>query len=91
MGATGNMSLVKQMAAHMATEARAVNNYMKGNADSNKGGGLNYWGPTMNIGQQTTTALATNHVRYPTCTHIHAYHRCACVPSAPRPANFSLC
>ena len=49
MAATGNLSLVNQMTAHMATEARAVNNYMKGNADKSKGGGLNYWGPTMNV------------------------------------------
>ena len=31
-----------------ADEARAVNNYMQGNTVG-KGGGLDYWGPTMNI------------------------------------------
>ena len=41
--ATGNLTLVGEMAAHMATEARAVNNYMKGNT-AKLGGGLNYWG-----------------------------------------------
>ena len=50
MAATGNLSLVRAMASHMGDEARAVNNYMKGNTVS-KGGGLNYWGPTMNIGR----------------------------------------
>ena len=48
MAATGNLRLIREMAGHMADEARAVNNYMKGNT-ANKGGGLNYWGPTMNI------------------------------------------
>lgn len=48
MAATGNLSLIKEMAAHMGDEARAVNNYMQGNTVG-KGGGLDYWGPTMNI------------------------------------------
>jgi hypothetical protein len=48
MAATGNLELVKTMAAHMAEEARAVNNYMEGNTVG-KGGGLDYWGPTMNV------------------------------------------
>mmetsp|Transcript_4933 Transcript_4933/g.14906 ORF Transcript_4933/g.14906 Transcript_4933/m.14906 type:complete len:922 (+) Transcript_4933:43-2808(+) len=48
MAATGNMTLIKAMAAHMGDEARAVNNYMKGNTVG-KGGGLDYWGPTMNV------------------------------------------
>ena len=46
MGATGNLSLIQEMASHMADEARAVNNYMKGNTVS-IGGGLNYWGPSI--------------------------------------------
>jgi hypothetical protein len=50
MAATGNLSLVRAMASHMGDEARAVNNYMKGNT-VRLGGGLNYWGPTMNIGR----------------------------------------
>eukprot|EP00041_Stephanoeca_diplocostata_P002713 m.29340 g.29340 ORF g.29340 m.29340 type:complete len:940 (+) comp13702_c0_seq1:79-2898(+) len=50
MAATGNLTLIHAMASHMGDEARAVNNYMKGNTVG-KGGGLNYWGPTMNIGR----------------------------------------
>ena len=50
MAATGNLALIKAMAAHMADEARAVNNYMQGNTVG-KGGGLDYWGPTINIGR----------------------------------------
>lgn len=46
MAATGNLTLVNAMAAHMANEARAVNNYVQGNTFQ-KGAGLNYWGPTM--------------------------------------------
>ena len=49
MAATFNMTLVGAMAGHMADEARAVNNYLKGVPDPSKGGGLNYWGPTMNV------------------------------------------
>eukprot|EP00040_Diaphanoeca_grandis_P005636 m.33801 g.33801 ORF g.33801 m.33801 type:complete len:925 (+) comp16874_c0_seq1:89-2863(+) len=48
MAATGNLSLINAMASHMGDEARAVNNFMKGNTVG-MGGGLNYWGPTMNI------------------------------------------
>jgi len=54
MAATGNLSLIKAMAAHMGDEARAVNNYMQGNTVG-KGGGLDYWGPTMNIGRDPVT------------------------------------
>ena len=50
MAATGNLTLIKAMGAHMGDEARAVNNYMQGNTVA-KGGGLDYWGPTMNIGR----------------------------------------
>eukprot|EP00656_Telonema_subtile_P014739 TRINITY_DN17617_c0_g1_i1.p1 TRINITY_DN17617_c0_g1~~TRINITY_DN17617_c0_g1_i1.p1 ORF type:complete len:529 (-),score=105.74 TRINITY_DN17617_c0_g1_i1:56-1642(-) len=48
MAATGNMSLVKAMAAQMGDEARAMNNYLDGTVET-KGGGLNYYGPTMNV------------------------------------------
>ena len=53
MAATGNLSLIHAMAAHMGDEARAVNNYMvQAKAGfPGKGGGLNYWGPTLNIGR----------------------------------------
>ena len=52
MAATGNFSLIRAMAAHMADEARAVHNIMGVRSQlSKKGGGLNYWGPTMNIGR----------------------------------------
>lgn len=56
MAATGNLSLIKDMAAHMGDEARAVNNYMQGNTVG-KGGGLDYWGPTMNIGRDRESEL----------------------------------
>ena len=53
MAATGNLSLIRAMAAHMADEARAANNMLEAQDDSfpSKGGGLNYWGPTLNIGR----------------------------------------
>eukprot|EP00750_Incisomonas_marina_P002966 INCI12791.2.p1 GENE.INCI12791.2~~INCI12791.2.p1 ORF type:complete len:714 (-),score=113.51 INCI12791.2:1394-3535(-) len=51
MAATFNMTLVAAMAGHMADEARAVNNVLNGKPNGDKGGGLNYWGPTMNIGR----------------------------------------
>jgi beta-glucosidase-like glycosyl hydrolase len=53
MAATGNLTLIQAMSGHMATEGRAVNNYMVANNEEfpAKGGGLNYWGPTMNIGR----------------------------------------
>ena len=38
MAATGNLSLIRAMASHMGDEARAVNNYLKGNT-LGKGGG----------------------------------------------------
>ena len=47
MAATFNMTLVAAMAGHMADEARAVNNVLNGKPNGDKGGGLNYWGPTM--------------------------------------------
>ena len=52
MAATGNLSLIAEMGTVSGTEARAVNN-MADAAGSvfGKGGGLNYWGPTMNIGR----------------------------------------
>ena len=51
MAATFNMSLINAMAAHMADEARAINNILEGKPSSTLGGGLNYWGPTLNIGR----------------------------------------
>lgn len=39
MAATGNLSLVHAMGVHMGDEARAVNNYLKGNT-LGKGGGV---------------------------------------------------
>ena len=53
MAATGNLSLIRAMAAHMADEARAANNMLQEQDDDfpSKGGGLNYWGPTLNIGR----------------------------------------
>jgi len=50
LAATGNMSLIRAMATVVANEARAVNNLADGEIFS-KGTGLNYWGPTMNIGR----------------------------------------
>ena len=50
MAATGNLSLIRAMAAVMSTEARALNNLANGTVFS-QGAGLNYWGPTMNIGR----------------------------------------
>ena len=50
MAATGNTSLVTTMASLMSDEARALNNIANGTVFA-KGGGLNYWGPTMNIGR----------------------------------------
>jgi hypothetical protein len=50
MAATGNLSLIRAMGHVMSDEARAVNNIANGTIFK-KGGGLDYWGPTMNIGR----------------------------------------
>ena len=50
MAATGNIALMKLMADTMSNEARALNNMANGTVFA-KGAGLNYWGPTMNIGR----------------------------------------
>jgi hypothetical protein len=64
MAATGNLSAVRAMAAHMADEARAVNNRM-GLRNAPKGGGLNYWGPTMNIGRDPRCLQRDSNSQYP--------------------------
>lgn len=53
MAATGNMSLVKAMAAVMLAEARALNNVAEERrlGPFGRGSGLFYWSPTMNIGR----------------------------------------
>lgn len=69
MAATGNLALVKTMAAHMAAEARAVNNYMEGNTVG-KGGGLDYWGPTINVARdprEITRATASQYCLLAPC------------------------
>ncbi len=50
MAATGNITLIREMGRVMGREARAVNNVMR-QLDSvvAKGGGLSYYGPTINI------------------------------------------
>lgn len=48
MAATFNLTLIGEMAAQMATEARAVNNILRGKPDAKLGGGLNYWGRMLN-------------------------------------------
>eukprot|EP00039_Didymoeca_costata_P006293 m.88967 g.88967 ORF g.88967 m.88967 type:complete len:909 (-) comp13199_c0_seq1:177-2903(-) len=50
MAATGNLTLINAMASHMGDEARAFNNFLKGETNS-IGGGLNYWSPTINVGR----------------------------------------
>jgi hypothetical protein len=50
MAATGNLSLIHGMGLIMSDEARAMNNIAGGRVFT-KGGGLDYWGPTMNIGR----------------------------------------
>ena len=49
MAATGNLGLIRQMGMTMGDEGRALNNIANGSTFS-KGSGLDYWGPTMNIG-----------------------------------------
>eukprot|EP01060_Flectonema_neradi_P029100 TRINITY_DN3946_c0_g1_i1.p1 TRINITY_DN3946_c0_g1~~TRINITY_DN3946_c0_g1_i1.p1 ORF type:complete len:738 (+),score=180.77 TRINITY_DN3946_c0_g1_i1:72-2216(+) len=52
MAATGNLSLISEMANVISTEGRAVNNIAVSKDEIfSKGAGLNYWGPTMNIGR----------------------------------------
>ena len=53
MAATANMSLVRDMASVMRTEARALWNEAtrRGSAPFSKGAGLFYWSPTMNLGR----------------------------------------
>jgi beta-D-xylosidase 4 len=50
MAATGNLALISRMAETISDEARALNNIANGTVFA-KGAGLNYWGPTMNIGR----------------------------------------
>ena len=50
MAATGNLSLMGAMGSMMGDEARALNNIANGTTFE-KGAGLDYWGPTMNIGR----------------------------------------
>ena len=50
MAATGNLSLMRAMGSVMGDEARALNNIANGTTFE-KGAGLDYWGPTMNIGR----------------------------------------
>ena len=50
LAATGNVSLMQAMATVVGDEARALNNLVRGTVFA-KGAGLNYWGPTMNIGR----------------------------------------
>ena len=49
LAATGNMTLIEEMAGVMGTEGRALNNIANGTT-FDKGTGLDYWGPTTNIG-----------------------------------------
>ena len=50
MAATGNVTLIREMGRVMGREARAVNNAMRRqDLVANKGGGLSYYGPTINI------------------------------------------
>ena len=48
MAATANLTLVRAMAAVIGREARAINNRENG-TQFTKGGGLSYWGPTINV------------------------------------------
>ncbi len=50
LAATGNLSLVRAMASVMGDEARALSNLANGTT-FDKGAGLDYWGPTINIGR----------------------------------------
>ena len=50
MAATGNLELIGVMGRIMGDEGRAANNIANGTIFA-KGTGLDYWGPTMNIGR----------------------------------------
>eukprot|EP01051_Picozoa_sp_SAG22_P000175 SAG22_NODE_3_length_48349_cov_158.681180_36_plen_487_part_00 len=54
MAATGNLELIEEMGVVMGDEGRALNNIANGSTYS-KGTGLDYWGPTMNIGAPPVT------------------------------------
>ena len=55
IAATGNRTLMEAIAAVTASEARALNNLSRQqNVTFDKGAGLSYWSPTMNIGQCLT-------------------------------------
>lgn len=52
MAATGNISMIAEMASIMAVEARALHNYANSIGKKlTKGAGLFYWSPTMNLGR----------------------------------------
>jgi beta-glucosidase-like glycosyl hydrolase len=93
MAATGNMPLVKAMAAVVATEARALNNIANGTV-FDKGAGLNYWGPTMNLGRDPRWGRFQGNA----CACVHARciarrrpaHRCLRPHLSPSPPPPSL-
>ena len=64
LAATGNMTLIEEMAGVMGTEGRALNNIANGTT-FDKGTGLDYWGPTTNIGCAPTTTQISRQNRGP--------------------------